>query len=109
MAHIDEEKRHWHIGKEIPVAVIIMLAVQTVAFIVWIAGLAKTVEHQQLAITKIEVTLKELSMSMSNPMVPINTANIVALEKKVVALEARLDFVQKIQAERTPFIPRRTQ
>ena len=109
MADENEQRRHWHIGREIPVAVLVMLAAQTVAFVVWIAGLAKTVENQGVAIAKIELTLKELTGAVANPMGAINAANIAALEKKLNALESRVDFVQKTQADRTVYIPKRPQ
>ena len=41
---IGKEQRRWHIGKEIPVATIVMLVSQTVAFVWWAASISAKVE-----------------------------------------------------------------
>jgi hypothetical protein len=42
---VDMDRRQWHVGKEIPLALVAVLLIQTVGVIWWIAGLSNRVEN----------------------------------------------------------------
>lgn len=40
-----EERRHWHLGREIPVAVIMTMLIQTLGIVWWASGLSSRVDQ----------------------------------------------------------------
>lgn len=108
---MENDNRRWHIGKEIPVSVLMVLILQTVGVVWWARGLTAEVGTARAEIADIKIEVKELRVEVSGGRTTpaINAANIAALEKKVITLELRLDRVQDEQIARTPFIPKRSQ
>jgi hypothetical protein len=53
------DRRGWHVGKEIPIALVGVLLAQTIAVIWWIAGLSNKVDN--LVITVNELKLERYS------------------------------------------------
>jgi len=55
-----EQRRRWHIGKEIPLAVIATLIVQTTGVVWWAAGITHNSEKQTAAIATLTVTVASM-------------------------------------------------
>lgn len=52
---VQEDKRRWHLGKEVPVATVMIMAVQTVAVIWWAASISAKVESMDKAMLVIQI------------------------------------------------------
>lgn len=90
------EQRKWHVGREIPVAVLVGLALQTVAFIVWITMLAARVEMQGSKLGELvgQVNAISNSVAASNTPLVVNTVEVAALKAQINELRTRLEAIQ---------------
>lgn len=90
--HVD--RRGWYLGKEIPVAVLLVLAVQTVSVVVWVTQLGSKVESQAEALKRFELVLDKLATAVSNPLPVLSAAKITSLEQEVSAQRALIETLR---------------
>lgn len=95
----------WHLVKGIPVAVLIVLVLQTASAIWYFATLASTVSAQGTQIGELRTDIKDLVRALSNVVTPlaINTTEIQTLKARVDAMASRVEALQveSIRRERT--------
>lgn len=117
-----DERRSWHIGKEISLPGLVVILGQTIAIVWWLAGLSAGVAQANAAnakleakIVSIEVKVDTLTDSMKIP-AALNSAKIAVLETNVLNLEQRLretmnelHTIRTEQARRAPYIPKTPQ
>lgn len=60
-----EERRGWHVGREIPVALLVTLVLQTGGFIWWMSKIDATVSAQGQAITEVKAKVETVAASTS--------------------------------------------
>ena len=96
----------WHVGKEIPVVLIIAMILQTMGFVWWLATLSSTVSYQTVEITKMNVRLETISASAigADRTVAINRSDLETLRRDVLELKQRLSSIEALAVERGPQI-----
>jgi hypothetical protein len=99
-----QERRKWHVGKEIPVTVILALALQTGGFVWWLASLSAKVEETGRTIARLEAQIAGMSQVTTQSI--LNAAEIASVRIEQARMKAQLDSVQVEQQRRAPFIPR---
>lgn len=107
MNHLGDERRKWHLAKEIPVTLLVMVAIQTGGFIWWLASLSAKVEEGIKTTARLEARVE--GIASSSPQQLLNTAKIAGLEIDLERLRVRLDSIQLEQQRRAPFIPHKTE
>lgn len=95
-SHQDEEKRRWHIGREIPVATIVILGLQTVAVVWWAASLAAKVESMDKATAVAQVTQSAVDRRQDDESVRAEARLVTQLD----VLNKKLDVLLAVQARR---------
>lgn len=76
-----EEQRKWHIGKEIPVATILILVVQTIGAIWWAATISAKVEANDKATIVATLVQAQTDRRQDDEAVRSETRIITQLEK----------------------------
>ncbi len=86
------DRRHWHVLKEIPVALLMGLAIQTLGFAWWLSGLNSQVVQQSKDIAAIVVRLDSISSQVHGSSVPmaLHSARMSALEQQMSEMRARV-------------------
>lgn len=102
-----ENRRQWSLTREVPVTLIIMVAIQTGGFIWWLASLSAKVDEGVKTTARLEARLEVLSNS--TPSALLNGARMTALDVELERLRSRVDAIQQEQQRRAPFIPRKAQ
>lgn len=96
-----EERRRWHVGKEIPVSVLLVLIIQTFGIVWWARGLTAEVATNTSETLLLRTDLKTLNTSVTAQTLPIiNAAKIVALERELVILHEEVKAIRSEQAAR---------
>ena len=88
--------------RDIPVALILTIVLQTGGFVWWLAGLSATVENLSKEQSKLSGQVSQLSVQVSASSAPmaVNSVEIAALKGLVGELRGRIDSVQTEQARR---------
>jgi len=89
--------------RDIPVALILTIILQTGGFVWWLAGLSATVENLGREQAKLAGQVSQLSIQVSASSAPmaVNGVEIAALKNMLAELRGRVDSVQVEQARRT--------
>ena len=110
-----DNRRYWHVGREISLPGLMALLVQTAAFVWWLGSLSATVTGLVSANTKLESEVKALATTVTVP-TALSAARIETLNSRMFTLEnqlrdvtTELAAVRNEQARRTPFIPQKRQ
>ena len=105
----------WHVDRGISLSSILMLGVQTVALVVWLASLNEKVNTLVTNQGKTELEVKTLAANVTTP-VALNAARLETMNSRLFTLEDQLrqvnndlQAVRTEQARRTPYIPKRAQ
>ncbi len=87
----EDERRQWHVLREIPVALLLGIGIQTLGFAWWLSGLNKTVEQQSKDIASIVIRLDSISSQVHGSSVPmaLQAARMASLEQQISELRAR--------------------
>lgn len=96
-----EEKRRWHLGKEIPISVLLVLLLQTAGIIWWARGLTAEVATNTSETLLLRIDFKSLNGIVSAQTLPIvNAAKIAALEHELVILHEEVKIMRAEQMAR---------
>lgn len=117
----ERERRGWHVGREIPLALILALIVQTGMGIRWISKLESSIESAALTSAETKAALNTVIAQVNSPVPAIHTVKITTLERDVASLQTdvrglreqqmrqRAEAPAKAPAERAEFGARRIQ
>lgn len=94
----DVERRGWHVGREIPVAVLIGLVIQTCSFVWWLAGLSSTVLAQAGTLTKLETRVEIIAAAST--LAAINQAKMTTVEAELKELRSTVETLRVDAARR---------
>lgn len=102
-------------SRDIPLSALIVIGVQTVGFIWWLATLNATVSNIVTSQTDTKAELKVLTANVATP-VALSAARIETLNSRLFMLEGQLreisleiQVIKNEQARRTPYIPKKAQ
>jgi len=101
-----DEKRRWHMDKGVPLSAMIVIVLQTIAFVWWLAGLDKTALQSTKDIADMKIEVRTLNNSIANisSLPQINASEIKNLKSEMQILSARVDRVIDEQNRRTEFL-----
>lgn len=97
-----EERRGWHIGREVPAAMLIGLIIQTCSFIWWLSGLSSTVAAQAATLMKLEARVE--TIAAASQLTAINQAKMLTVEAELKELRSSVDRLLTEQARRTGYL-----
>lgn len=89
------DQRRWHLGKEIPVSVILMLLIQTGAVLIWGSRLTAEVTTNTSETMLLRVKVEEIRTAVNSQTLPaINAAKISELEKNQAVIREELKEIR---------------
>lgn len=88
---VKEDRRAvtWHVGKEIPLALLCGILAQTAGFTWWLSALNASVEMQSRAALKLEAKVDAMNAAVVAPLA-VSVARVERLEKEVEVLRLAL-------------------
>jgi hypothetical protein len=88
----DENKEHWHVGKEIPLAMLLTMVAQTLGVVWWAATLSSKVEALEKQI--ISIAASQFTSVEARGMVAINALHNTEMDRRLTILELRLREIE---------------
>ena len=92
----EPERRGWHIGKEVPAALIVTLFVQTVGIVWWAAGLTSEVRELSRRVTGVESKVETVASTVHGFAAP-NAATLVRIDGIVGQIAELRAQVQRVE------------
>ncbi|MGP1675940.1 MAG: hypothetical protein ACTS6J_02125 [Burkholderiales bacterium] len=91
----NDSRRKWHIGKEIPITLVITLVLQTAGIAWWAASISAQVVFLKDASASAQVTQTAIDLRQDNDSIRAENRIIVQLDKINTKLDALADKVRR--------------
>ena len=91
---IDADKR-WHVGKEIPIAMIAAIVFQTIGIVWWAATLGAKVDNLQEQMRT--VLANQFTGVEARGMIEVNQLRNTEQDRRIVSIEERLRELEKLE------------
>lgn len=90
-----DNRRQWHIGKEIPIALVIALVLQTAGIVWWAASISAQIDFLKQASAIAQVTQTAIDLRQDNDAIRGENRIIVQLDKINTKLDALAEKVRR--------------
>ena len=90
---IEEDKRRWHIGKEIPISVLGFMLIQTILLVIWLTGVARDASDAKTETVSLRAEVKNLVAPLA-----VNAARVEIISAQLARLEAQVESLRQDQA-----------
>ena len=89
---IEEDKRRWHIGKEIPISVLGFLLIQTILLVIWLTGVARDASDARTEMIALRAEVRNLVAPLA-----VNATRVEIISAQLVRLEAQVESIRQEQ------------
>lgn len=99
---IESDKRQWHIGKEIPVAVMLVIGLQTAAGLWWVSTLGAVVTELVRKVTVLEAKADAAASRMSDisSATQVTGAKTEGISQQLGTLQTQVEFMRQDSVRR---------
>lgn len=102
MGNLNSDKRQWHLGKEIPVAVIVVLVIQTAGGIWWASALTAAMGEAVRKISILEVKADTAAQKIGelSAATQVTGAKTEGISQQLNTLQTQVEFLRQDQVHR---------
>ena len=103
---VRNDRRHWSWGKEIPIAPLLALVLQTVAGVAWLSDLNSSVKTTRAEVMEVKAEVKVLASKVETPTM-LNSQAISDMKADIAALRAQVQQHHQELARYSVIVERR--